>query len=356
MNILLRDLEETITGLGSLYQKYGYSRYKMNKFEEYDTYVANKDFLISDNIITFTDTDGRLLALKPDVTLSIVKNAPKAARDYVQKMYYNENVYRVSASSKTFKEIPQIGLECIGSVDDYTISEVLCLAVRSLQMMSDDCILDVSHLGILSALFDSLKLSEEDNIQLLQYFKDKNTHSADYLLAKYELNANTINCVKTLISLYDTPAKALPVLHDLFSDDQATLDIIARFETILNAVGSENIRIDFSTISDMRYYNGIVFAGYLQGVPKSVLSGGQYDRLMRKMKCSDSAIGFAIYPDELTFAEMGDYDVDVLLIYDSSASPDMVRNKINELISEGVSVNAQTAIPPKMRYRTLMHI
>ena len=48
----------------------------MSRFEEYDLYVANKDFLISDEVITFTDRSGRLLAMKPDVTLSIIKNAP----------------------------------------------------------------------------------------------------------------------------------------------------------------------------------------------------------------------------------------------------------------------------------------
>ena len=45
---------EAITfALRSLYDRYGYSRYKMNKFEEYDLYARNKDFLISDSVITF---------------------------------------------------------------------------------------------------------------------------------------------------------------------------------------------------------------------------------------------------------------------------------------------------------------
>ncbi|MBR4953790.1 MAG: ATP phosphoribosyltransferase regulatory subunit, partial [Oscillospiraceae bacterium] len=67
--------ERVIFALRSLYNSYGYSRYKMSKFEEYDLYAHNKDFLISDSVITFTDTNGKLMALKPDVTLSIVKNS-----------------------------------------------------------------------------------------------------------------------------------------------------------------------------------------------------------------------------------------------------------------------------------------
>ena len=65
--------ERMVQALRALYSSYGYAKYKMNRFEEYDLYARNKDFLVSGNIITFTDTDGSLMALKPDVTLSIVK-------------------------------------------------------------------------------------------------------------------------------------------------------------------------------------------------------------------------------------------------------------------------------------------
>ena len=114
-NILKND-EKAIYNLRSLYRRFGYSRFKMSKFEEYDLYVRNKDFLVSDNIITFTDTTGKLMALKPDVTLSIIKNSDDD-KNSLKKVYYNENVYRVSKGSYSFKEIMQVGLECIGDTD-----------------------------------------------------------------------------------------------------------------------------------------------------------------------------------------------------------------------------------------------
>lgn len=89
----LRKEERISFALRELYENYGYRRYKMSKFEEYDFYVRNKESLISDGVITFTDTTGKLMALKPDVTLSIIKNAREG--EGVQKVYYNENVYRV---------------------------------------------------------------------------------------------------------------------------------------------------------------------------------------------------------------------------------------------------------------------
>ena len=71
---LLKNEEKAVFSLRSLYKKYGYLPYKMSKFEEYELYMRNKDFLVSDRIITFNDTNGKLMALKPDVTLSIIKN------------------------------------------------------------------------------------------------------------------------------------------------------------------------------------------------------------------------------------------------------------------------------------------
>ena len=152
MNVPMSDLnnqERAIFALRALYRSYGYTQFKMSKFEEYDLYARNKDFLVSDSVITFTDTTGKLMALKPDVTLSIIKNSRDTART-VQKLYYNENVYRVSGSTHDFKEIMQTGLECIGDLDAYDICEVVTLAAASLNLISPKFSLDISHLGLLS--------------------------------------------------------------------------------------------------------------------------------------------------------------------------------------------------------------
>jgi ATP phosphoribosyltransferase regulatory subunit len=157
---LLKNEEAAVFELRKLYSSFGYQQFKMSKFEEYDLYVRNKSFLVSDHIITFTDTNGKLMALKPDVTLSIVKNS-KDVPGCVQKVYYNENVYRVSGSSRSYKEIMQVGLECLGDIDDYAISEVVMLAAESLARISPDFVLDISHLGLLSAAIDATGISDE---------------------------------------------------------------------------------------------------------------------------------------------------------------------------------------------------
>ena len=121
---ILRSGEQIMYRLRGLYERYGYRRFKMSKFEEYDLYVRNKDFLVSDRMITFTDARGILMALKPDVTLSIIKNT-RAEEEGPRKVYYNESVYRSGQGEETFQEIMQTGLECIGELDLYHIYEVI---------------------------------------------------------------------------------------------------------------------------------------------------------------------------------------------------------------------------------------
>ena len=99
---VLKKEERIAFSLRQLYRQYGYLQYKMSKFEEYDLYARNRDYLVSDNVITFTDTNGKLMALKPDVTLSIVRSI-KDIPGYVNKYFYNENVYRVSRGSHMYK-------------------------------------------------------------------------------------------------------------------------------------------------------------------------------------------------------------------------------------------------------------
>ena len=103
--------------LRSLYKRHGFELFRMSKFEKYELYAGNKDFLVSDRVITFHDTNGDLLALKPDVTLSIIKNYSDSTNNK-QKLFYHETVYRPDPSSGQFREIQQTGLECIGQLKE----------------------------------------------------------------------------------------------------------------------------------------------------------------------------------------------------------------------------------------------
>lgn len=120
-----------------------------------DCIRKNRRFLPSEQVITFTDLDGRLLALKPDVTLSIAKNA-QVEPGGCGRFYYAENVYRPSQKSHTFREIRQMGLECIGAVDDAVTVQAVSLALQSLALTDREFVLELSHMGFVTGLLDAV--------------------------------------------------------------------------------------------------------------------------------------------------------------------------------------------------------
>jgi len=352
--------ERVIFTLRSLYSRYGYSRYKMSKFEEYDLYAHNKDFLISDSVITFTDTNGKLMALKPDVTLSIVKNS-KDDLASVQKLYYNENVYRASKSTNSFKEIMQVGLECIGNIDDYCICEVLMLAAESLRSISDGSLLDISHLGLLSDIFDAIKVPEGNKDALLRCIGEKNIHELASVCRTCGVTEEGIALLRQAVSLSGKPEDVVPEMQSLLEGvvDCAPLEQLSRItQALKDTPVSDMLRFDFSAVDDIRYYNAIVFKGYVRSLPASVLSGGQYDNLMRKMGRKSGAIGFAVYLDMLERLETRkrEYDVDTLLIYDGSTPLTAIRQHVNELTESGRSVMVQKEIPENTKCRQILKL
>lgn len=350
----LQKEEEAVFLLRSLYEKYGFSQYKMNKFEEYDLYVQNKDFLISDGIITFTDTNGKLMALKPDVTLSIVKNSSQE-EGCVEKVYYDENVYRVSSGTNSFKEIRQVGIECIGAVDSYQIFEVLCLAAKSLQTLSEETVLDISDFGVLTELSETFGLDPVLRKKLFSLIGEKNLHELVSTCKKAGLGDEKISALSSLITIYGDPAVAVPKLKEalgkfISQDRLVRLDTL--FSNLAKAGFGSMLNLDFSVVSDTDYYNGIVFRGFIKKIPLRVLSGGQYDRLLEKMGKKTKAIGFAVYLDLLSNLSSNEkrFDVDAILLYDEAVSEETVADCVEKMVSEGKHVVAQKRIPEKLRY------
>lgn len=352
---LLKSEEKLILKLREIYRKYGYSQYRMSKFEDYDVYAKHKDFLVSDHIITFTDTNGKLMAMKPDVTLSIIRNI-KDKEDGCQKLCYNENVYRVSKSSNSFRELMQVGLECIGRVDDYSITETLILAAESLFEISENYVLVISHLDILSELLDRAELPKNLYKKITGCIESKNLHELTEVCREAGLPSELPELIKNLISIHMTPKEALIRLKQLLSDSPA----VKQLETIVSGLEASSFKdkmiVDLSLINDMNYYNGIIFRGYVQNVPSTVLSGGQYDKLMKRLKKNSDAIGFAIYMDVLDLlAKEADTDmVDKVILYDKNTDISKIISETNLLRREDLSFTVTTSVPKRLKYREIL--
>ena len=346
--------------LRQLYSKHGYSHYRVSKFEEYDLYAKNKSFLVSENLLTFTDTNGKLMALKPDVTLSIIKNVVADVKNSY-KLYYDEHVYRTTNSGDGFREITQTGLESIGNIDVFSESEVLMLAMRSLEEISDDYLLDISHMKLLEGFLESVGVGADDMSRFFELIGAKNTSGIRSLCQSKNISEGACEKLCTLTSMYLPIEKALPVIAEISVGEkmQSAYEELSLIFEAMQAYGTtEKLYVDFSIVNDMNYYDGVIFKGFIKGIPDSILSGGRYDRLMEKFGKKTKAIGFAVYLDKLERFENSEkeYDVDYMLLYEEGIAPSEIIKAAKQLGGDGSSVRTLTAPDKSVRYRCLVKL
>lgn len=284
---VLFESEKINLTLRGLYLSKGYSMFRMSKFEEYDLYADNKNFLVSDHVLTFTDLNGKLMALKPDVTLSIIKNTPDNP-DKTTRICYNENVYRAGNNGNSFSEIMQVGVESIGLVNEKEIASTILLAADSLERISPSSFVTVSSLDLIEKAVGEIK----SKISIPWLYGNIEKKNRGEISAEYSNGSDLL--VKTL-KIHGSIDETLPDLDILY----ANCEEYARFRRVLEELNSSKLKnkicVDFSVVDDINYYNGIVFKGFANGIPTQVLSGGQYDRLMHRMGRKSAAIGFAVY-------------------------------------------------------------
>ena len=319
-------IEAVTDSLRGLFESRGFRRTTPGKFEEYDLYVENRNFLDCEHLITFMDMEGKLLALKPDVTLSIVKNMPSGTMPAFEKLYYMDEVYRVSHDSRDYKVLGQLGVEIIGPGDPLSSIECIDLALEALAQIDPEYILDISHLGFVLGLFDSLKLSHTIRTAILGAVHAKSAHTLRNILSEVDIPKEDTAIILELSELHGPFNKIMPRVKALCQNDAMceACDELEQINTVVSGLGmSERVFLDFSVISDLDYYNGLSFLGYVKGVPKAILSGGRYDNLMRRMGKKSNAIGFAINLSDLkSYRKSGKiHDFDVLITYEAGCNP-----------------------------------
>ena len=358
LDMLRRDERITLE-LRALYEKYGYRKYRMSKFEEYGLYLENKNFLKSQQIITFHDLDGRVLALKPDVTLSIAKNT-HASLTSSEKFYYLENVFRLDKRSGGYREISQLGLEYIGALDARAKWEVMCLAQQTLAAIHPRHRMQLSHMGFWIALLNAAAIDAMQRRELMELIGGKRLHELRARLTEIGAGNEAAETILRAAALSGEFYQTLSEAREIASDEEtkAALDELEAVYRLLETKGlHQDLVLDFSLVSDSDYYGGLIFQGFVEGVPRALLSGGYYGNLLKKFGKDLDAIGFAVDLNELSFLyrTARENDVDVLILYDADTDLDALLTAADRMMNQGKKVRLENGEPEGIRAQERYH-
>lgn len=330
--------------LRSLYERYDYRPYRMSQFEEYSLYAENRSFLQSPRVITFTDLDGRMMALKPDVTLSIVRHAQDTPRS-TEKLYYTENVFRPSAQSHAFKEISQIGVEAVGLIDRYHMAEVVALASLSLAEISPDYLIEVSHMRFTVGLLAALGIQGSARAAALTALAARNQSALQAAGEQAALPPEDMQALCSLLTLYGPAEETLQKARALCRSEEMTA-ALDELQAVLSAAsacaGGGRLQLDFSIAGDTDYYNGLMLRGYISGLPRAVLLGGRYDNILRRLGKGGGGIGFAIDLSEIAHlpGDTPPQDIDLLIRYDEGSDLSALLEAVSHETAKGLRVRA----------------
>ena len=173
-----------LLNIRKMYDSYGYKKISLPSFEEYDLYNENKDF-IDRNVLTVMSPNGKLLALRPDITLSVAKKVSKDQSLKYSKIYYQENTYNLT-KYVGYEEDEQLGIELIGKESTFLDFEIINLAVKSLDIINKKSMIVLSHAGFISSIFENFDLEYEIKEEILDCINRKNSHDIQKILKRNE--------------------------------------------------------------------------------------------------------------------------------------------------------------------------
>jgi ATP phosphoribosyltransferase regulatory subunit len=235
------------------------------------------------------------------------------------------------------------------------------LAMRSLESISEDYLLDLSHMSFIEGLLEEAGVSVDGMSDMLALVGSKNIPAIKAMCA--ERGISNDNCMKLceVTSMYLPIEKALEKLESLVVGEKMSKAYgeLCEIYKVMALYGlSSKLYLDFSVVNDMNYYDGIIFKGFINGIPDSILSGGRYDRLVEKFGKKTEAIGFAVYLDKLErIGGASDaYDIDIMLLYENDVPEQKIIEAVTLFSESGKTVRTVNVPDTSVRYRQLVKL
>ena len=269
-------------------------------FEDYDVYQHFFPQLRQQMVKTI-DTDGRVLVLRPDVTLPLVETAAREfpRSNQLLKFGYVSTVFREYYGRSTYgKDFLQGGIEILGDSSPECDGEVIVTAAEILKAVGVENIrIDIGTAAYTQALFDGLPISEEEKETLKGYMAARNLVACKSYIAALPVSADARKALEALPVLFGPYAQTLSKARD-YSINSGMLNALSRLERvydyILYAGYADKVQLDFGFASRLGYYTDTVFKVYVDGALYDIIDGGRYDQLSSRFGVDRPACGFGM--------------------------------------------------------------
>ena len=290
----------------SVFESWNYEEVITPSVDYYDLFEQGMGRGEAQRGFRFTDNDGRLLSLRPDVTSSVARMAATllSERPRPLRFCYAAPVFRQQTQSHAEwrRENTQLGCELIGAGGKAADLEMLRLAAEilaRLNLESRYCI-TINNVEIFNGVAAQMNLSPAAREELRRLIDTRAAAELQRFLQDYDSrDGHAFSQPAQLTGKRDVIQTARGSITNERS--LAALDSLDALWTEIESLGlQDSFEIDLGDVSSLDYYTGLSLKIFVHGAGTSVGRGGRYDGLTGNFGRAEPAVGFVLNLDALT--------------------------------------------------------
>lgn len=319
-----KNLEDKIR---KVFRSYGYSEIETPMVEFYDVFSSEDEIASQETMFKFFDKEGRILVLRPDITIPIARVAATKFKDanYPLKFSYIGDTFKYNESGGgKQKEFTQAGMEIIGVNSPEADAEIIAAAIDSVKASGlENFQIDIGQVEFFKGLMDEADLSDEEIEQMRVLIDRKDFVAIEELVEKHNIKNHLKELIFSLPKLFGS----IDIIEEVekYSINQRCINALENLRKIIEILEdyglSKYVSIDLGMVQSLNYYTGIIFRGFTYGVGFPILSGGRYDGLVEKFGKEAPATGFSLGVNMIMMAldrqkiKREEFKIDSLICY-----------------------------------------
>jgi len=287
-----------------VFSGWSYSEIILPIFDYADLFALGMGKAQAEKTYRFTGQDGKLLALRPELTSLVARTVATRLRESPRplRLSYSGEVFRWDEPRGGRQyEFHQIGLEHIGSDRLEADTEVLVVAIEALRRLGlDDFRITVGHVDFFHGIAEQLDLNSDERLAMSEFIDRRQVDRLEEFLKESE-RAPSHEALHSVVALSGgveviSKARALATATRSIS----ALDDLEKVYDIAKAIGIERyLVIDLGDVGGLDYYTGLTFKIYVPGLGAALGRGGRYDKLLEQFNLPEPAVGFSLCLDWL---------------------------------------------------------
>ena len=278
----------------------GYKEIETPTIEFYDTFGGERGLINQESMYKFCDSKGRLLVLRPDLTVPVARVAATRLKDEVLpiKCCYIGNTFSFDElGGGRQNEFTQAGCELLGINSPEADAEVVAMAIETVKSTGiEEFQIDIGQVGFFKGLMEESGLSEDEIEEVRELIDQKNLVGVEQVMDRHKVKTPLKRIILDLPKLFGSR----DILQNINSEDigKEATKAIENIKAVLEILEDRNlaqyVSLDLGMVQSLNYYTGIVFRGFTYGVGFPILSGGRYDKLVAKFGRDCEATGFSL--------------------------------------------------------------